>query len=78
MHIPILLQPKYRNRKGTTSQNVLAVCNFDMKFVYILAGWEGSAHDQRVLSNAQASKGFNTPVGKYWLGMFKLISFNSS
>ena len=65
MHIPIELQPRYRNRKGTLSQNILAVCNFNIIFVYILAGWEGSAHDQRVLSDAQASKGFNTPVGKY-------------
>jgi hypothetical protein len=39
-----------------------------MKFVYILAGWEGSAHDIRVLSDAQASKGFITPPRKYWLG----------
>jgi hypothetical protein len=39
-----------------------------MKFVYILAGWEGSAHNMRVLSDAQASKGFITPPGKYWLG----------
>ena len=68
MYIPILLQPKYQNRKGTISQNVLAVCNFDMKFVYILAGWEGSAHDSRVLLDAQAGKGFKTPTGKYWLG----------
>ena len=68
IHVPLQLQPKYRNRKGTLSQNILAACNFDMKFVYILAGWEGSAHDMRVLSDAQASKGFITPPGKYWLG----------
>ena len=68
MHIPTELQPCYRNRKGTLSQNILAVCNFDMQFVYILAGWEGSAHDSRVLYNAQASHGFSTPKGKYWLG----------
>jgi hypothetical protein len=68
MHIPTELQLRYRNRKGTLSQNILAVCNFDMQFVYILAGWEGSAHDSRVLSDAQASQGFSTPKGKYWLG----------
>ena len=39
-----------------------------MQFVYILAGWEGSAHDGRVLSDAQSRQGFNTPKGKYWLG----------
>jgi hypothetical protein len=67
MHIPTELQPRYKNRKGTLSQNILAICNFDMQFVYILAGWEGSAHDSQVLSNAQASQGFSTPKGKYWL-----------
>jgi hypothetical protein len=39
-----------------------------MQFVYILPGWEGSAHDGRVLSDAQSRYGFNTPKGKYWLG----------
>jgi hypothetical protein len=68
MYIPTELQLRYRNRKGTLSQNILAVCNFDIQFVYILAGWEGSAHDSRVLSDAQASQGFSTPKGKYWLG----------
>ena len=68
MHIPIVLQPRYRNRKGTISQNILAVCDFNMKFVYILAGWEGSAHNARVLVDAIAFKGFTTPTGKYWLG----------
>jgi hypothetical protein len=70
MYIPIELQPRYQNRKGILSQNILAVCDFDMIFVYILAGWEGSAHDSRVLSDAQATKGFITPIGKYWLGMY--------
>jgi hypothetical protein len=68
MSIPLELQPKYRNRKGFLSQNVLAVCNFDMEFMYILAGWEGSTHDARVLVDATAFKGFTTPTGKYWLG----------
>jgi hypothetical protein len=72
MHIPIELQPRYRNRKGTLSQNILAVCNFEMRFVYILAGWEGSAHDARVLQDAQGAQGFKTVPGKYWLGILLL------
>jgi hypothetical protein len=28
----------YRNRKGGLSQNVLAICNFELQFQYILAG----------------------------------------
>jgi DDE superfamily endonuclease len=38
-----------------------------MRFVYILARWEGSAHDAQVLSNAQVAHSFTTPKGKYWL-----------
>jgi hypothetical protein len=29
-------QARYRNRKGTLSQNVLAICDFNMRFVYVL------------------------------------------
>jgi len=36
--VPVEDQPRYRNRKGTLSQNVLAVCDFDMRFLYILSG----------------------------------------
>ena len=72
MHIPAELQPRYRNRKGTLSQNILAVCNFEMRFMYILAGWEGSAHDARVLQDAQGAQGFKTVSGKYWLGILPL------
>jgi hypothetical protein len=67
-HISREEQARYRNRKGTLSQNVLAVCDFNMQFVYVLPGWEGSAHDGRVLSDAQLRYGFTTPKGKYWLG----------
>ncbi|CAN1248939.1 hypothetical protein LINPERPRIM_LOCUS6931, partial [Linum perenne] len=34
--------------------NVLGVCNPDGQFIYCLAGWEGSAHDARVLRDALA------------------------
>ena len=45
----------YRSRKGFFSLNVLVVCSFDMKFTYMLSGWEGSAHDARVLVAALES-----------------------
>ncbi|XP_027083749.1 uncharacterized protein [Coffea arabica] len=38
-------QMAYTNRHGWQSQNVLAVCDHDMRFIYVYAGWEGSAHD---------------------------------
>ena len=49
------------------SQNVLGVVNFDMLFTYVLAGWEGSAHDSRVLDDAKG-KGLPMLPGKYYLG----------
>jgi hypothetical protein len=59
--------PLYRNRKKFMSQNVLAVVNFDMTFSYVLAGWEGSAHDGQVIEDA-LSKGLSRPDGKFYLG----------
>jgi hypothetical protein len=56
----------FRNRKGVFSQNVMAAVDFEMNFVYVLPGWEGSAHDGRVLLAAK-SKGFTMPPGKYYL-----------
>ena len=68
MHVHMKDQPKYRNRKGHISTNVLAACSFEMEFSYILAGWEGSAHDGAVWRDAHYKKGFITPLGKNWLG----------
>lgn len=68
VHLPPQDQARYRNRKGHLSQNVLAACNFEMQFSYILSGWEGSAHDGTVLRDATFNHGFKTPVGRYWLG----------
>jgi len=45
-------QARYRNRKQVISQNVLVAYTFDMKFTYVLTGWEGSTHDGRLLRNA--------------------------
>jgi DDE superfamily endonuclease len=56
----------WRNRKGYLSQNVLIACDFDLQIVFCLAGWEGSAHDSRVLDDA-ILKGFEAPSGKYYL-----------
>jgi hypothetical protein len=36
----------------TTLHNVLAACNFDMKFTYVLPGWEDTASDSRILKDA--------------------------
>ncbi|KAK9988631.1 hypothetical protein SO802_028870 [Lithocarpus litseifolius] len=50
--VPIEIQGRFRGRKGGTTQNVLATISFDLRFTYMLAGWEGSAHDSRILNDA--------------------------
>ena len=56
----------YRNRHGIISQNVLAACNFDLEFMYVLSGWEGSAHDSKILNDALSRRnGLKVPQGIY-------------
>ncbi|OMO51093.1 hypothetical protein CCACVL1_30010 [Corchorus capsularis] len=64
--VPLETQGRFRGRKGGTTQNVLAAVTFNLKFSYVLAGWEGSAHDSRVLSDALSRPmGLKIPEGKY-------------
>ncbi|KAK1275819.1 hypothetical protein QJS04_geneDACA001867 [Acorus gramineus] len=51
-------------------QNVLAICSFDMQFTYAEAGWEGTAHDSRILSECIRDPSRNFPMpppGKYYV-----------
>ena len=66
-HVPESCRASYRNRKGQISQNVLCASSMDMRFMYILPGWEGSALDTRVYEDARTSD-FKVPPGKYYLG----------
>ncbi|XP_027158360.1 putative nuclease HARBI1 [Coffea eugenioides] len=47
-------QMAYTNRHEFQSQNVLTMCDHDMRFIYVYARWEGGAHDARVLESALA------------------------
>ncbi|XP_057808729.1 uncharacterized protein LOC131023204 [Salvia miltiorrhiza] len=56
-HIPAMIRGRdvscYRNRHG---------------FIYVLSGWEGSAHDSKILSDALSRpNGLHVPQGKYFL-----------
>jgi DDE superfamily endonuclease len=66
IHVPEVRRAAFRNRKGELSQNVLGVCTFDMQFLYVLAGWEGSASDSRIFEDA-LRKGFTIPKDRYYL-----------
>lgn len=72
IHFPVTVgvdeQGPFRNKNGFLSQSVLVACSFDMKFHYVLAGWEGSAPDMRVLNSALTRRNkLEVPDGKYYL-----------
>lgn len=72
IHFPVIVgvdeQGPFRNKHGALSQSVLAACSFDMKFHYVLAGWEGSASDLQVLSSALTRQNkLQVLEGKYFL-----------
>ncbi|XP_023900451.1 uncharacterized protein LOC112012297 isoform X2 [Quercus suber] len=69
-HVPAKDQSRFRNRKGILSQNVLAACTFDLQFIFVYPGWEGSAADSRVLRAVLDDPDQNfpqIPEGKYYL-----------
>ena len=63
--VPLSMQGRFRSRKGGTTQNVLAAITFDLKFAYVLAGWEGSAHDSCIISDVLSRpRGLRVSEGK--------------
>ncbi|KAF6149155.1 hypothetical protein GIB67_026011, partial [Kingdonia uniflora] len=68
--VPAEDRPRYRNRKEDIRQNVLVSCGFNMRITYILVGWEGPAHDSRMLRAAvnDPRNPFTIPAGKFYLG----------
>ena len=63
-HVPVEIQGKFWGQKEGTTQNVLAAITFDLKFIYVLVGWEGSAHDSWVLGDALSRpSGLKIPEG---------------
>ncbi|CAN1752818.1 hypothetical protein LINPERHAP1_LOCUS4906 [Linum perenne] len=69
--IPISQQIPFRGRRGNTNHNVLCVCSFDMRFTYVVAGWEGSAHDARILTSTATDR--NSQFSMPPLGMVAFI-----
>ncbi|XP_058727328.1 uncharacterized protein LOC131598774 [Vicia villosa] len=72
IYVPVTVgvdeQGPFRNPDGLLSQNVLAACSFDLKFCYVLAGWEGSATNLQVFNSAITRRNkLQVPEGKYYL-----------
>ncbi|GJU49594.1 putative nuclease HARBI1 [Tanacetum coccineum] len=69
--VPKNKQHLYGGRgKGGCYQNVLAICDFNMMFTFLVAGWEGVAYDSRILS--EGIRNLNAPfplppLDKYYL-----------
>ena len=59
------MEAAFRGRKSFPTQNVMAAVDFDLRFTYVLAGWEGTAHDATVLADAiERENGLCVPQGK--------------
>ncbi|GKA06427.1 putative nuclease HARBI1 [Tanacetum coccineum] len=52
VRVPNRDTPIYRGRKGYPTINVFVACTFDLKFTYVLSGWEGTASDSRIVKVA--------------------------
>ena len=65
-HLPAIITPKSKGMVITkcfwSMQN-----EFTFTFCYVLAGWERSAHDDRVLEDVLFTRDFKIPDGKYYL-----------
>jgi hypothetical protein len=65
VHVYASLPPRdqipYIGRKGLPTQNILAVCNFDMQFTFACAGWEGTAHDTRIFLSSLRNDALKFP-----------------
>ena len=75
--VPPEIQGNFHGHKDGTTQNVLAAISFDLKFTYVLAGQEGSAHDLRVLNDAfTRPEGFSISKVLYDYFNFLVYQFN--
>jgi hypothetical protein len=86
-HVPVSVPAdevvNHTCRHGYTSQNVLAICDFDMRFTFAVAGWPGSAHDTRILNHALANfasfpvppKGINSNLCFHYFFLLCMYSY---
>ncbi|CAI9285498.1 unnamed protein product [Lactuca saligna] len=68
--VPQNEEAKYIGRKGYATQNIMVVCDFNMCFTFVWAGWEGTAHDTRIFNEALQRPDLNFPYptgDKYYI-----------
>jgi hypothetical protein len=73
-HIPVVVPiskvVQHTERHGYTTQNVLSICDFDMRLTFVVAGWPGLVHGMRVFKDAIEKYGDmfpHPPEGKFYL-----------
>ncbi|XP_024313841.1 protein ALP1-like [Brachypodium distachyon] len=73
MHVSVTVPAKdtvnHVGRAGYATQNVMGVCDFDMRFISVVAGWPGSAHDTRIFKDTldkYKEKFPHPPRGKFY------------
>jgi hypothetical protein len=68
--VPISKVVQHTDSHGYTTQKVLAICDFDMRFTFVVVGWSGSVHDMGVFKDAIEKYGDkfpHPPKGKFYL-----------
>jgi hypothetical protein len=52
-------QIPFIGRKGVSTQNIMAICSFNMQFMFVWAGWEDNAHDTYIFLEAIDNSSIN-------------------
>ncbi|KAF6161337.1 hypothetical protein GIB67_009224 [Kingdonia uniflora] len=60
---------KFRSgRSNKITQNILVACSFNLRFTYIIVGWEGTVQDRKKLDDGQHRlNAFVIPHDQYYL-----------
>ena len=60
--VPAMVQMAHRGRHTVPTQNVMCVCDFNMLFMYVLSGWEGTTNNSRILAECVNNPTYNFPM----------------
>ncbi|XP_040361340.1 protein ALP1-like [Rosa chinensis] len=61
--------PYFKDCVGAIDGTHIPATVVGREFIYVISGWEGSAHDSKVLNDAISRRnGLKVPPGKYYLG----------
>jgi hypothetical protein len=58
------MEPSFRGRKSHATQNVKAAVDFNLRFTYVMNGWEGITYDALVLRDVlERTNDLHVPQG---------------